>query len=320
VKEQSNMTTIAVHTDHLTRTFGTFRAADQVSLEVPAGTVYGFLGPNGAGKTTTIGIILGLLHATSGQVRIFGEPVTPTHTAPLRRVGSLVGPVGMEPHLSARQNLHLLRYLHPTVERRRIDVVLDQVGLLHAADRRIANYSLGMRQRLGLAAALFHQPDLLILDEPTNGLDPAGMREMRTLLRALPEQGVTVFLSSHLLHEVEQTCTHVAVLNQGRVVAQGRVDDLLNREQTVRVRVPSAAAAADVLRSLPGITSIRAEERDVLLAGVPSEQVLMHLMSHGIVPSELHNGQSDLESVFFSLTQATHTNEGDDRVLEYHAS
>jgi ABC-type multidrug transport system ATPase subunit len=112
----------------------------------------------------------------------------------------------------------------------------------------------------------------------------------------------------------------VAVLNQGRVVAQGRVDDLLNREQTVRVRVPSAAAAADVLRSLPGITSIRAEERDVLLAGVPSEQVLMHLMSHGIVPSELHNGQSDLESVFFSLTQATHTNEGDDRVLEYHAS
>ncbi len=311
---------IALRTDRLTRVYGDVRAVDQVSLTVPRGTVYGFLGPNGAGKTTTIAMILGLQRPSAGRIALFGNEVTPTDTAPLRQVGSLVGSPGVEPHRSARDNLRLLSYLHPTVDRRRVDAVLEQVGLSDAADRRVKDYSLGMRQRLGLAVALIHRPALLILDEPTNGLDPAGMKEIRELLRSLPDLGVTVFLSSHLLHEIEQVCTHVAVLNQGRVVAQGRVHDLLAGEQRVWLRVPSALEAATALHSLHKAKVTRAEGHELVVSGVPSEAVLMHLMARGIVPSEVHQGQSDLEQFFFSLTEAsseqTPSQKGGDHVLE----
>jgi ABC-2 type transport system ATP-binding protein len=303
------MNTDAIHIDNLTRTFGNIRAVDQVSLSVPQGTVYGFLGPNGAGKTTTIAMLLGLLRPSAGHIQVFGEAVTLTHTAPLRQVGSLVGTPGVEPHLSARDNLRLLSYLHPAVDRRRVDEVLEQVGLAHAANRRVSDYSLGMRQRLGLATALIHRPVLLVLDEPTNGLDPAGMKEIRELLRSLPDQGVTVFLSSHLLHEIEHVCSHVAVLNKGRVVAEGRVQDLLSNEQVVHLHVPCASEAADVLQTLRGASINRAEGHELVLAGVPSEAVLMHLMSRGIVPHEVRNGQSDLESLFFSLTETADGND-----------
>jgi ABC-2 type transport system ATP-binding protein len=294
-----------LQTHSLTKRFGDVVAVDGVSLSVHRGEVFGFLGPNGAGKTTTIGMLLGLIHPTAGRVEVLGQEVTPGRTAPLRQVGALVGTPGLVPYLSGRENLRLLARLHPEVDEWRVEEVLEQVGLREAAGRKVKGYSTGMRQRLGLAAALLHRPQLLILDEPTNGLDPVGMREVRLLLRALADEGVTVFLSSHLLHEVEQICDRVAVLNHGRVVAEGPVDELLGEEQVVRVRVPSAVQAAHVLKSLPGATRVETNGAHVEVQGVASETVVAYLTAHGIVPQEVTIVQPDLESLFLSLTQET---------------
>ena len=276
------MRPIVLRLEHLSKTYGSVTAVEDLSLTVQAGECFGFLGPNGAGKTTTISMILGLVHPTAGRVEVLGQRVTPAHPAPLREVGALVGTPGFYPYLTGRDNLRLLAHLYPQadnlqertgassasvspasqgekgkmrwwfwrlrrqnhhllssffpfqgrlsaskVDERRVEEVLDMVGLRAAADRKVKTYSTGMRQRLGLAAALLHRPRLLVLDEPTNGLDPVGMAEMRALLRRLTEQGTTVFLSSHLLHEVQQVCDRVVILNRGRLVAQGPVSDLL---------------------------------------------------------------------------------------------
>jgi ABC-2 type transport system ATP-binding protein len=210
----------------------------------------------------------------------------------------------MVPALSGRRNLKMLARLHHDVNDMRVEEILDYVGLSEAADRKYKGYSLGMRQRLGLAAALLHRPALLILDEPTNGLDPAGMREMRDLLRGLAGDGTTVFLSSHLLHEVEQVCDRVAVLNQGRVVAEGLVRELLRGSRVVRARVPSTTAAVAALEGLPGMTCVEANGHSVVVHGVGSEAVIVRLVEKGVVPSEVTTGETDLESVFLSLTQA----------------
>lgn len=228
------MTTSVLQIDHLRKYFGNshrpIKAVDGVSLEVQRGEVFGFLGPNGAGKTTTIGMILGLLHSTGGTVTVLGERVTPGQTAALRHVGALVGAPALLPYLSARDNLALLARLDGTGAHERIAPTLARVGLAEAADRKAGRFSTGMKQRLGLAMALLRQPQLLVLDEPSNGMDPAGMRDLRGLLRALADEGVTVFLSSHLLHEVEQLCDRVAVMAQGRLVAQGAVATLLRSQ------------------------------------------------------------------------------------------
>ncbi len=216
-------------------------------------------------------------------------------------MGALVGTPGLVPYLSGRDNLRL----HPEVDERRIDEVPEQVGLREAAGRKVKGYSTGMRQRLGLAAALLHRPQLLILDEPTNGLDPAGMREVRLLLRSLAGEEMTVFLSSHLLHEVEQICDRVAVLHRGRVVAEGPVGAPSGEEQVVRVRVPSPAQAVYLLESLPGVTWVEANGAYVEVRGVPPETVVAHLTTHGIVPWEVTTERPDLETLFLSLTQET---------------
>ncbi len=216
-----------LQTFELTKRFGDVLAVDHVNLRVEEGELFGFLGPNGAGKTTTISMILGLLHPTAGRVEVLGEVVSPTRTGALRHVGALVGTPGFLPYLSGRENLRLLARLYPDVDDRRVDEVLDLVGLRDAATRKVKGYSTGMRQRLGLAAALLHRPRLLVLDEPTSGLDPIGMKEMRELLRTLADGGTTIFLSSHLLHEVEQICDRVAILNRGRILAEGEVRELL---------------------------------------------------------------------------------------------
>lgn len=290
-------------THSLKKYFGPVHAVEDVSLSVPRGQIYGFLGPNGAGKTTTIGMALGLLHATGGTVEIFGEPVTPAHNGVLRRVGALVGTPALVPYLSARRNLELVARLHPGLPRTRVDEVLALVGLAEAANRAAGGFSTGMKQRLGLAIALLHKPELLILDEPTNGMDPAGMREIRTLLRSLVADGTTVFLSSHLLHEVEQICDLVAVLNKGRVVAQGSVDSLRGGESVVTVRVPAPAEAARVLAGLPGVTRVQPNGATVAVTGVSGETVVGYLVAHQIVPSEVNTGRPDLESLFLELTQ-----------------
>lgn len=298
------MSSLVLQTHNLSKRFGEMAAVDGVDLTVVQGEIFGFLGPNGAGKTTTIGMILGLIHPTSGRVEVFGEEVSPGRTAPLRKVGSLVG-LGMVPHLSGWDNLLLLAGLPPKVDSRRVEEVLELVALTHAANRPFGTYSTGMQQRLGLAAALLHRPALLILDEPTNGLDPAGMREIRDMLRTLAGEGITIFLSSHLLHEVEQVCDRVAVLNHGKVVAQGTVHDLLGKRDIVKVRVTSPQEAAHRLRSLPGVTQIQPNGVYVQVRGVPSEAVIVHLVSGGIVPSEVTIGGSDLESIFLELTKET---------------
>ena len=297
------MNNTILQTIELKKYFGSVHAVDGVSLNVQHGEVFGFLGPNGAGKTTTISMVLGLLHPTAGEIRLFEQPVKPDHNSALRRVGSLVGAPSLVPYLSARDNLALLARLHPGTPKGRIGEILEQVGLTEAANRKAGKYSSGMKQRLGLAMALLNNPELLILDEPTNGMDPAGMREIRILLRSLVEQGVTVFLSSHLLHEVEQVCDRVAVLNKGKIIAQGAVNELLGQKAVVRVRVASPTDAAAALGSMPGAVDIQPNGSYVSVSGVSSQDVVSHLVAHNIVPSEVSAGQNDLESLFLELTQ-----------------
>jgi len=292
---------IILQVDQLEKHFGKVIAVDGVSLTIRRGQVFGFLGPNGSGKTTTIGMVLGLLHPSAGKVTIFGESVSPSHTHPLRRVGALVGAPAIVPYLSARQNLELLAHLSPDLSPGRVDEILDIVNLNEAANRRAGQFSTGMKQRLGIAMALLHEPELLILDEPTNGMDPAGMREIRVLLGQLAEQGVTIFISSHLLHEVEQICDQVAVLKKGKVVADGNVKDLLGEQNIVRVRVNRPDTAARCLHTLPGVTHVQPNGANVTVSGVSSLEVVAQLTSNGIIPSEVSTGRPDLESIFLEL-------------------
>jgi ABC-2 type transport system ATP-binding protein len=287
----------------LKKSFGHVAAVDGIDLTVRRGEIFGFLGPNGAGKTTTISMMLGLLQPTAGDVEILGQSVTPAKTDVLRRVGSLVGEPGLLPYLSARQNLRLLAGVAGQTGDARVEQLLDRVGLVDAADRRVEGYSTGMKQRLGLAAALLHKPDLLLLDEPTSGLDPGGMREMRRLLRSLAQRNVTVFLSSHLLHEVQQICDRVAVLNKGRIVTRGRVDSLLSDGNRIRVSVPSPATAARVLRRELDISHLNVRADHVELSGVPGAEVVRHLSRYDIYPSEVRNQHSDLEALFLESTR-----------------
>ena len=220
-----------IETRGLLRRFGDHVAVDHIDLNVPARSIYGFLGPNGAGKSTTIRLLLGLLRADAGQIRLFGRPLHEHRHALLRRTGTLLEAPSIYEHLSGRENLEVtcrLRGMQAT----RINRVLDVVELAADADRRAGAYSMGMKQRLGLALALLGTPELLVLDEPTSGLDPAGMKDVRALIRRLPERtGATVFLSSHLLGEVERTATHVGVLRAGRLVFQGEAEALAERKE-----------------------------------------------------------------------------------------
>lgn len=293
---------VVLRTAGLSKRFGRTVAVNDVDLRVHRGEVFGFLGPNGAGKTTTIALLLGLIHASSGRIEILDEEVRPGRTNVLRRVGSLVGTPGMLPHLSGRENLRLLSRLHDGVDRFRVEEVLEQVGLGLVAERRVATYSLGMRQRLGLGAALLHSPALLIMDEPTNGLDPAGMRGVRELLRSLAASGITVFLSTHLLNEVEQVCDRVAVLKHGRVIARGEVADLIGPSDGVRVRIPAPDRAASILRDSPGVETLAVGTDELIVHGLTGEVIIKRLVDGGMVPREVHRAESDLESTFLQLT------------------
>ena len=299
------MANTVLRTYDLSKTFGQVVAVSEVNLEVNEGEVFGFLGPNGAGKTTTIGMTLGLIHPTGGRVELFGQQVSPSHTKPLRQVGALIGRPALLPYLSGRANLKLLAWLHEGIGQERIDQVLEQVGMTFAADRKIKTYSTGMKQRLGLAAALLHRPSLIILDEPTNGLDPAGMHEVRNLISSLADKGATVFLSSHLLHEVEQVCDRIAVINHGKIVTQGSVDELLrSQEMVVKVRVSSPEQAKLALQSLPGVTGIESNGAYVEVKGVPSERIVSYLAQQNMPPGEVTEQKSDLERLFLGLTQS----------------
>jgi ABC-2 type transport system ATP-binding protein len=278
-------------------------AVDGLDLAVPAGGVFGFLGPNGSGKTTTIRCLLGLVAPTAGTCRAFGADVRTHLPAVLPRVGALVEAPALLPTMTARTNLALLART-AGVPPRRVDDVLGRVGLSGREGDLVRTYSLGMRQRLGLAAALLRDPELLVLDEPSNGLDPAGMREVRELLLALGREGRTVFVSSHLLTEVEQVCDRVAILARGRCVAAGPVADVVGHHRRgVAVRVADVAAAQRVVEAA-GVAA-ELDDDGLLLVDVPSADgalVAELLGRHDIWPSELRPVAARLEDVFLALT------------------
>jgi len=297
------MNKIVLQTDNLSKNFGEVTAVQSVNLRIQQGEVFGFLGPNGAGKTTTIGMVLGLIHPSAGHITLFDQPVTPSQNQALKRVGSLVGAPSLVPYLTARANLQLVAKLHNEVDDGRINELLELIGLTEAAERKVAGFSTGMKQRLGLGAALLHRPSLIILDEPTNGLDPAGMREVRTLIRQLADDGITVFLSSHLLHEVEQVCDRIAVIRQGEIVAQGAVEELLSQSgHSVRLKVKHPAEAGKLLAQLPA-AEVVTNGTYVQVSGINSETAVAHLAQNGIIPREVITQKSDLESLFLELTK-----------------
>jgi ABC-2 type transport system ATP-binding protein len=275
-------------------------AVDDLDLRVRRGEVYGFLGPNGAGKTTTLRMLLGLVRPTSGQAVVLGAP--PGVPSGLARIGAMVEAPAFYPYLSGRDNLRVLvRYAG--VPERRIDEVLDQVQLTARADDRFARYSLGMKQRLGVAAALLKDPELLILDEPTNGLDPAGMAEMREFIRSLGTGARTVVLSSHLMGEVEQVCDRVGVIRGGSLIAEGTVDELRGRA-SLRVRAEPLAGAARLVGELSGVEAVTAVDGrlDVTVDTAQAPAINRALVQGGIAVSELYVQKASLEDVFLELT------------------
>ncbi|MBC7725680.1 MAG: ATP-binding cassette domain-containing protein [Burkholderiaceae bacterium] len=246
---------LAIETRELTKRFGSQTAVNSVDLAVPLGSVFGFLGPNGSGKTTSIRMMLGLIAPTSGSVRILGRESPADLAGILPRVGALVEGPAFAPFLTGSQNLARLDSADPLASTRtrsaRVAAALDRVGLAHAAGKKVHAYSLGMKQRLGLANTFLMPRELLVLDEPTNGLDPQGTREVRNLVRSLADEGTTVFVSSHLLAEIEQMCTHAAVMSAGRLVAQGTLDELRSVGiARVELTTPDVGAACAVLATL----------------------------------------------------------------------
>jgi ABC-2 type transport system ATP-binding protein len=291
------MTTNPVVTHGLTKRYGNLAAVDGVDLTVGSGEVYGFLGPNGAGKTTTLRMVLGLIRPTAGSVHVLGRAPGPGR---LRGVGALIEGPAFYPYLSGRDNLRVLaRYTG--VPDARIAGVLEQVDLAGRAKDPYRTYSLGMKQRLGVAAALLKDPRLLVLDEPTNGLDPAGMAEMRTLIRRLGASGRTVLLSSHLLGEVEQICDRVGVISRGRIVAESTVAELRG-ESTLWVGAEPLDRAAELARSL--LDRVRVGDGGLELAVPPDRAAWINgeLVDGGIAVSELRRHERDLEAVFLELT------------------
>jgi len=282
---------------------GRTTAVDGLDLSVPEGCVYGFLGPNGSGKTTTIRCLLGLIGATSGCARVFGREVPAALPAAMRRIGAIVESPALFPTMSARENLRLLAHIDG-ISRRRVDDVLDLVGLADRAGDRVRSYSLGMRQRLGLAAALLKDPALVVLDEPANGLDPAGIRQVRELLRELGRQGRTVFVSSHILAEIEHTCDALAIVHRGRCVASGPVAAVLAAAGPVGllVTVEDLPAGFDLLRR----AALPVERRNghLRVAVGPSEAgaVTALLAAEQLWVTELRAERATLEDLFLELT------------------
>ena len=279
-------------------------AVDSLSLSVPKGEVFGLLGPNGSGKTTTLGMLLGLLAPTSGSVRLFGHDVQRGREHLLLRVGAIVEAPGFFPYLSGRDNLLYFQGITGRSDPGEVRRLLELVGLGPRATSKFSTYSTGMKQRLGVAYALLGDPELVVLDEPTNGLDPAGIAEMRVLIRDLGARGRTVILSSHLLHEVEQTCDHVAILSKGRLITQGRVNDLVAGRGEVLLRTTDNAKAKAVLETLEWVTTVT--ERDgALFATAPpgrSWEITAALAQAGVYVGEMSATRPSLEQYFLEIT------------------
>ena len=303
------MTTAApyvVETHGLTKRFGERTVVRAVELQIPAGVAFGYLGPNGAGKTTLIRMLLGLTAATAGTMRLRGLPVPERRAEALSRVGAIVEEPRFHRHLSGRENLTVVAAARGRVAFGRIEPALARVGLAHRADDRVKTYSLGMRQRLGIARALLSDPELLILDEPMNGLDPAGILEMRGLIRSFVDEGRTVVLSSHLLDEVEKTVDYVAIVDNGTVVAQGSLEELRGGgDARVLLEVDAVERACQLLAATSFVTRVtedggRLEVRVADLQHVP--ELNRRLVESGVSVGRLEPVQASLEQTFLSIT------------------
>jgi ABC-type multidrug transport system ATPase subunit len=294
-----------VETAGLRKTFRSRRgrvvAVEGLDLTVTSGGIHGYLGPNGSGKTTTIRMLLGLIRPDSGTMSLFGEPVPRGLPHTINRIGAVVEQPRLFPGMSGRDNLRLL-CLAGGIDERRVAEVLDQVGLHERGNDRVKGYSLGMKQRLALAATLLRQPDLLILDEPTNGLDPAGIREIRELMRSLADQGVTILVSSHILSELQQVVDHVTIINKGRLLASGPMEQILGESRGgVRLTVADPDRAAAVLTG-QGLVVVRDHE-SMLVTGAPEPALITRLLAEqGLYVSSLRPSSNDLESAFLQIT------------------
>ncbi|WP_152655694.1 ABC transporter ATP-binding protein [Oceanobacillus sp. CFH 90083] len=294
-----------VETKHLTKSFGKEKAVSNLEMKIPKGEIYGFLGPNGAGKTTTIRMLLGLMRPTSGSVQLFGKDMKNSRIEILKNVGSLVENPSYYPHLTARENLEASRKIL-NVPKKRIDEVLKQVRLHGVANKKVKGFSLGMKQRLGIAAAMLHQPELLILDEPTNGLDPSGIIEMRQLIQSLPEEyGMTVLISSHLLSEIDQMATRVGVVSKGKMIFQDSIETMRKFAQaSIQVRVNDNEAAWRSLLANGQKADIG--EESVTLQAEDDEQVagsIQYLVQQGFSIYRVQEEKRSLENIFLEMTR-----------------
>jgi ABC-type multidrug transport system ATPase subunit len=296
-----------IQTQGLDFYFKDFKALDQVSLNVPRGSIYGFLGPNGAGKTTTIRVLLDLFHPKRGQVSLFGKELLDHREEILGKIGALIENPSIYKHLSGRQNLEVVRKMVGG-KKERVDEVLKIVRLVDNADKKAKNYSLGMCQRLGLAAALLTDPELLILDEPTNGLDPSGIIEMRELiLRLNKEHGKTIFLSSHILSEIEKLATDVAIIDQGKILYEGKLEGLKNEGNNLQLKVEldQVDTATKVLEK-QGFVISEAYHNGLLLSIKTRQEIAeinQLLVASGVQVYQLSSSQENLEAVFLNLTK-----------------
>jgi ABC-type multidrug transport system ATPase subunit len=299
-----------IATQGLTKRFRSGQVAvDHIDLDVPRGAVYGFLGPNGSGKTTTIRMLLGLIRPTEGTVSVLGESIPEGAPHALPKVGALVEGPAFHPYLTGSANLARLDAMDETANPRthdeRVENALARVGLTAAASKKFRQYSLGMKQRLGIAAALLQPRELLMLDEPTNGLDPQGTREVRNLIRALSADGLTVFVSSHLLAEVEQVSSHIGIMSNGRLVKQGTLDDLRgDGTTTITVTTPATALAVSTLISsgLSDAIAVGADQVRASLCNVAPEVITVALVEAGVAVRGLAVTRPALEDLFVELT------------------
>ena len=302
--------TFVIETRDLTKAYGSVRALNGLSLGIPRGGVYGVLGPNGAGKSTLFRILLGLIRPTAGEAVVMGGAVG--DVAASRRMGSMIETPRFPPFLTARQVLEWLSAAHGlSPDAARVAGWLDRVGLSEAADRKVRGFSVGMLQRLGVAAALITEPELVILDEPTSGMDPPGIQEMRALIRSLAERdGITVILASHQLLEVQRVCDRVAILNRGRLVREGAVSDLTSDGERLRLSVTPIARTLEVLAALPNASG--SLEGDAVMASLPRAEapaLLRALIEAGVDIDEARWVGADLEAVFMTETGSVQTPE-----------
>lgn len=301
------MSNLIIETKNLNFYFKEFQALNQVNLEVPEGSIFGFLGPNGAGKTTTIRILLDLFHAGEGQIKLFGKDLSNSREEILEKVGALIENPSIYKHLTGRQNLEVIRRM-VNVPKSRIEEVLKIVRLVDNADKKAKNYSLGMCQRLGLAAALLTDPDLLILDEPTNGLDPSGIIEMRELITRLnKEHGKTIFLSSHILSEIEKLATDVAIIDQGQILYQGKLEGLHQQDglMELKIELEQVDEAVEALRNM-NYTISEQNGRSVKLpieSKADVSRINKLLVQSGIDVYGLQTSEETLESIFLNITK-----------------